>query len=81
MIKDYIIKERLGIGAFGIVYKVLKKTNNNIYVIKQVPLFGLTPKQISDVKLEAKILSSVKSIYIVRYYDSFEENNYLNIVM
>ena len=81
MIKDYIIKERLGIGAFGIVYKVLKKTNNNIYVIKQVPLFGLTPKQISEVKLEAKILSSVKSIYIVRYYDSFEDNNYLNIVM
>ena len=35
MIKDYIIKERLGVGAFGIVYKVLKQTNNNIYVIKQ----------------------------------------------
>ena len=81
MIKDYIIQERLGVGAFGIVYKVLKKTNNNIYVIKQVPLFGLSEKQITDVKLEAKILSSVKSIYIVRYYDSFEENNYLNIVM
>ena len=81
MIKDYIIKERLGVGAFGIVYKVLKQTNNNIYVIKQVPLFGLSPKQISDVKLEAKILSSIKSIFIVRYYDSFEENNYLNIVM
>ena len=81
MIKDYIIQERLGIGAFGIVYKVLKKTNNNIYVLKQVPLFGLSEKQITDVKLEAKILSSVKSIYIVRYYDSFEENNYLNIVM
>ena len=81
MIKDYIIKERLGVGAFGIVYKVLKQTNNNIYVIKQVPLFGLSPKQISDVKLEAKILSSIKSIYIVRYYDSFEEDNYLNIVM
>ena len=44
-------------------------------------MFGVSPKQISDVKLEAKILSSIKSIYIVRYYDSFEENNYLNIVM
>ena len=81
MIKDYIIKERLGTGAFGIVYKVLKQSNNYPYVIKQIPLFGLTQKQINDAKLEAKILSSVKSIYIVRYYDSFEENNYLNIVM
>ena len=81
MIKDYIIKERLGTGAFGIVYKVLKQTNNYHYVIKQIPLFGLTQKQINDAKLEAKILSAVKSIYIVRYYESFEENNYLNIVM
>ena len=81
MIKDYIIKERLGTGAFGIVYKVLKQSNNYFYVIKQIPLFGLTKKQINDAKLEAKILSSVKSIYIVRYYESFEENNYLNIVM
>ena len=81
MIKDYIIKERLGTGAFGIVYKVLKKSNNYPYVIKQIPLFGLSQKQINDAKLEAKILSSVKSIYIVRYYESFEENSYLNIVM
>ena len=81
MIKDYIIKERLGTGAFGIVYKVIKQSNNYPYVIKQIPLFGLTKKQINDAKLEAKILSSVKSIYIVRYYESFEENNYLNIVM
>ena len=81
MIKDYIIKERLGTGAFGIVYKVVKKNTNIIYVIKQIPLLGLTSKQKDDVKLEAKILSSVRSVYIVRYYESFEENNYLNIVM
>ena len=81
MIKDYKILERLGIGAFGTVYKVQKQSNNNLYVIKQIPLFGLSQEQINDVKLEAKILSSVKSIYIVRYFDSFEENCYLNIVM
>ena len=34
MIKDYIIKERLGLGvsAFGIIFKVLKKSNN-IYML------------------------------------------------
>ena len=81
MIRDYVIKERLGTGSFGVVYKVLKKSNNNIYVIKQIPLLGLTSQQINDVKLEARILSSVRSPYIVKYYESFEENNYLNIVM
>ena len=81
MIKDYVIKERLGIGAFGIVYKVLKKSNNNIYVIKQIPLLGLSHQQKNEAKSESKILSSVRSNYIVRYFESFEENNYLNIVM
>ena len=81
MIKDYIIKERLGTGAFGVVFKVLKKSNNTIYVIKQISLLGLTYQQKNEAKLEAKILSSVRSNYIVRYYESFEENNYLNIVM
>ena len=81
MIKDYIIKERLGTGAFGVVFKVLKKSNNTIYVIKQISLLGLSNQQKNEAKLEAKILSSVRSNYIVRYYESFEENNYLNIVM
>ena len=30
MIKDYIIKQTLGKGAYGIVYKVQKKDTNNI---------------------------------------------------
>ena len=81
MIKDYIIKEILGTGAFGTVYKVQKKSNNKIYVIKTIPLTGLTQNQIQKAKLESKILSKLQSQYIVRYYDSFEENNFLNIVM
>ena len=76
-----MIQERLGIGSYGTVYKVTKKGTNDIYVIKQISLFGLTPEEIKDVKLEAKILYSIKSPYVVRYYDSFEEKNFLNIIM
>ena len=81
MIREYMIQEKLGIGSYGTVYKVTKKSTNDIYVIKQISLFGLTPEEINDVKLEAKILSSIKSPYVVRYYDSFEEKNFLNIIM
>ena len=82
LIKDYILKERLGVGSYGTVFKAEKKNNNNeIFVIKQISLFSLTEQQINEVKLEAKILSSIKSNYVVKYYDSFEENNNLNIVM
>ena len=81
-IKDYVLKERLGVGSYGTVFKAQKKNNNNeTFVIKQISLFSLTEKQINDVKLEAKILSSIKSNFVVKYYDSFEENNNLNIVM
>ena len=81
MIREYLIQEKLGIGSYGTVYKVIKKNNNNIYVIKQISLFGLSKEEIKDVKLEAKILSAINSIYVVRYFESFEEKNFLNIVM
>ena len=81
MINDYIIKERLGVGSYGTVYKAKKKNSNKIYVIKQISLLGLAEQQINEYKLEASILSSIKSNYVVKYYDSFEEKNNLNIIM
>ena len=91
MIKDYIIEKKLGVGTYGVVYMVSKKqetnfkSNNkkgkNLYVIKQIPLFGLTPSEIKEVKSEANILSQIKSTYVVKYFDSFEDKNNLNIVM
>ena len=80
-IKDYIIISTLGKGSYGIVYKVKNKNNNNIYVIKQIPFDNLSSKEKNEVKQEAKILSLINSIYVVKYYESFEENNCLNIVM
>ena len=81
MIRDYIIKETLGKGAYGVVYKVEKKNTNNIYVIKQISLKGLTTKEINEVNQEAKILNLINSDFVVKYYDSFKENNNINIVM
>ena len=81
MIKDYIIKSRLGIGSYGTVYKVCKKNTNKIYVIKQVLLLGLGEKEIMEYKSEAKLLSSIKSNYVVKYFDSFIDNHNLNILM
>ena len=81
MIKDYIIKSRLGIGSYGTVYKVCKKNTNKIYVIKQVSLLGLGEKEIMEYKSEAKLLSSIKSNYVVKYFYSFIDNHNLNILM
>ena len=81
MIREYIIQKTLGKGSYGIVYKVQKQNTNEIYVLKRIPLKGLSEKEISEVRQEAKILSSINSDFVVKYFDSFEENNNINIVM
>ena len=79
MIKEYKIEKKLGEGVYGIAYKV--KKDNNYYVLKQISLLGLTEPEKNDVKNEAKFLSKIKSKYVVKYCDSFEFDNKLNIVM
>ena len=82
MIRDYKIKKKLGIGSYGTVYLVQKNSSPNFeYVIKQISLFSLSPKQKAEVKQESKLLSKLNSKYVVKYYDSFEEKDNLNIVM
>ena len=81
MLSNYIIEKQLGKGTYGVVYKVKKKDDNKIYVLKQISLIGLTQEQKADVKLEAQVLSKIKSKYVVQYYDSFEEDGKLNIIM
>ena len=81
MIRNYQILGQIGKGTFGIVYKVIKENDPLIYVIKQISLSGLTDNQINQVITEAKILSLIKSKYVVKYYESFLEGDNLNIVM
>ena len=81
MIRNYQIIEKIGKGTFGIVYKVKKFNDPLIYVIKQISLNGLADYQINQVYAEAKILSLIKSKYVVKYYESFLEDDNLNIVM
>ena len=81
MIRNYQIIEKIGKGTFGIVYKVKKYNDPLIYVIKQISLNGLADYQINQVYAEAKILSLIKSKYVVKYYESFLEDDNLNIVM
>ena len=77
-IKDYKIIEKLGQGAYGTVFKVLNKKDNNIYIIKQILL---KHAKLDELQKESNILSKIKSDYIVKYYASFVDNENFNIVM
>ena len=77
------IIEKLGDGAYSIVYKVKRKEDSNIYALKKVKLHGLTDKEKENALNEVRILASVKSPFVISYKEAFieEESETLCIVM
>ena len=78
---NFKVLEKLGQGAFGAAYKVLNLEDNSTYVIKKILLKNATEEEIKEIKNEANILASLDSENIVKYYDSFSDNNSFNIIM
>ena len=88
-IRDYIIIKRIGFGSSGLVYQVY---NNNdpyktILILKQIPFrnisnnFEETTRKLKEAKNESLILSKLSYKYVVKYYDSFIEDDCINIIM
>ena len=87
-IRDYQIIDQLGKGSYGVVYTANKKSNmiittddTQVYVLKQIPLLGLDKEQLDEANREASIMASLNVPYLVKYLESFVENNRLNIIM
>jgi serine/threonine protein kinase len=78
-ISDFEVLSRLGAGSFGTVYKVRRHADGENYVIKNVRIVELSRKEQADAINEVQLLSQLKSPFVVRYYDSFIENNSLHI--
>ena len=53
------------------MFKVLRKKDNKIYVIKHVDTRDMSTDEMDSAVFEAKILSLVNSKYVCKYYDSF----------
>ena len=77
------IIEKLGDGAYSIVYKVKRKEDSNIYALKKVKLNGLSDKEKQNALNEVRILASVKSSFVISYKEAFidEDSESLCIVM
>ena len=78
---NYEIKQQLGKGGFGSVYKVINKNDNKIYAIKRIEIKGLNQKELEFIQNEANILSNIENENIVKYHESFYEDDFFNIVM
>ena len=81
MPSKYEIIKPLGQGSFGSAFLIKNKNDNKNYVLKNIPLETATKEEIKYFQNEAKILSSLNSNYIVKFYESFTYNNTFNIIM
>ena len=75
--KIYTIIEEIGEGGFGKVYKVINE--NKEYALKKIRLNNKLEED--KIKNEAKILSSINNEHIVKYYDSYQDEEYFYILM
>ena len=81
--EGFEIIEKLGDGAYSIVYKVKRKEDSSIYALKKVKLKGLTDKEKKNALNEVRILASVKSPFVISYKEAFieEKSESLCLVM
>ena len=68
-------------GSFGVVYKATKKDTGRVYALKQVDISNMNRAQREEAVDEARVLSTLDSKFIIKYYDCFLEDGKLNIVM
>ena len=78
---DFVFSNVLGKGSFGEVFKAQRKQDSQFYVIKQISVKAMRTAEKNEALQEVHVLASFNSDYIVRYYDSFLDNERLNIVM
>ena len=69
--ENFEILEKLGKGAFSVVYKVRRNIDNQIYALKKVQITNLSEKQKTNSLNEIRVLASIKCKYIVNYKEAF----------
>jgi len=73
--KDFVICQDLGSGAYSKVSKVKKRDDKQEYALKKVFLSKLSEKEKENALNEVRILASVKSDNVVSYKDAFWDNS------
>ena len=78
MKNGYKIKEKLRKGVFGIEY--LAEKDDELYTLKKIKM-KLKQAETEQCKNIINILSKINNEYLIKYYYSFMENNFFNILM
>lgn len=74
-LKDFEFSNKLGEGAFSIVYKVTRKSDKETYALKQVKLGSLSRKEKENALNEIRILASFDHPNIIGFKEAFLDDN------
>ncbi len=78
----YNIKNVLGSGSFGKVFLAENKADNSMKVaIKVISKSKLSQDEIESLHLEVAILQKVDHPNIVKYYETYEDEKFIYLVM
>jgi NIMA (never in mitosis gene a)-related kinase 1/4/5 len=82
-LKDYEVLQQLGDGAYSVVFKVRRLSDQSIYALKKVRILKLKEKEKRNALNEVRFLASIKHPNIISYKEAFfdESSQSLCLVM
>ncbi|KAG5511502.1 hypothetical protein GH5_06450 [Leishmania sp. Ghana 2012 LV757] len=73
---EYKILEKMATGTFGIVFKVRRMTDHQVFVMKRISLLGLTESQRRDAAQEIVVMRDLHHPCVVSQRDAFLFNEH-----
>lgn len=74
--KEYRRLEKIGQGSYGTVTKIVHKESKKVYVLKEIDITKMSPKQKQAALNEVFILKSLNHQNIIKFVDSsFHDSN------
>ncbi|AQK87158.1 Putative AGC protein kinase family protein [Zea mays] len=81
-VEDFELLTIIGRGAFGEVRLCREKVSKNVYAMKKLKKSEMLRRgQVEHVKAERNLLAEVDSAYIVKLYYSFQDEEFLYLIM
>lgn len=79
--EKYECIKAIGRGSYGAVYLYRRREDNHNVVIKQITLEAITQHDAKMSHTEVRVLSMLQHPFIIQYYDSFQHDTAMMIVM
>lgn len=81
MLSNYTNFELIGKGAYGKIFKALRKSDNTVVALKKVNLKNQCSQEQTDTLNEIRVMERVDHPNIVKFYEAFLEGGCVYIVM